>query len=141
MVCIYCQSPTTVTNSRHQRKQNNIWRRRLCVVCGGIFTTHEKPDLTGSVMVESKMKDELLPFSRENLFVSIYEACRHRPRAVYEATELTNTIIAKVLPAAEKGIIQIGVITKTAKDILSRFDKDASTIYAAYHATSGANRT
>lgn len=133
MVCIYCGSPTQVINSRPQKRQNHVWRRRQCLTCGGIFTTHELTDLTSTIMVRYDTTSKLTPFSRDKLFVSIYEACRHRPNATDEATDLTDTIVTKVLARAKKGMLDNGSIREVAAAVLRRFDKNSATIFEAYH--------
>src|SRR5687768_15140118 len=96
MVCIYCGSETQVINSRPQKRSNQIWRRRKCLQCSNIMTSHESFDLSASVRVELNSKT-LLFFQRDLLFVSIYESCKHRPEALAEASSLTQTIVAELL--------------------------------------------
>ena len=73
------------------------------------------------------------PFSRDALFVSIYEACKHRPTALDDAGALTNTIIARLVPAAEHGKLGRNTIITIVHETLDRFDKTAAAVYAAYH--------
>lgn len=132
MVCIYCSSSTGVTNSRLQKKTNQVWRRRQCTSCGSIFTTHENVDLYTAIMVSGADKS-LDHFSRDKLFISIYDSLRHRKSALSDAEALTVTIITKL-----RGILQDGVLTKaqlvaTSRETLERFDKTAATVYGAYH--------
>jgi transcriptional regulator NrdR family protein len=137
MVCIYCSGPTEVANSRHQKRLNQVWRRRLCKVCKATFTTHEKTELEGSVLVRYS-EQELIPFSRDRLFISIYESCKHRPAAASNASALTQTIVALLQDHLATGIIEREVIASTARAALERFDKTAATVYGAYHPISKA---
>jgi len=83
-------------------------------------------------MVETTSK-QLLPFSRDQLFASVHDSCRHRPTAINDATALTQTIITELTRAQRAGIVATGDIFTTAHDVLQRFDKAAATVYAAYH--------
>ena len=132
MVCIYCSSRTQVTNSRLQKRANQVWRRRLCLKCGSNFTTHEIPEYGSTVSVRYSSK-ELQPFSRDLLFVSIYESCKHRKSALEDAHALTQTIIAQLLQLTDDGLLDRDVITTIARTVLDRFDTAAGTMYAAYH--------
>ena len=131
MVCIYCGNLTKVVNSRLQRRSNNIWRRRLCVVCAAPFTTQEKADLFSSFMVAEE-SGALRPFLKEKLFLSIYDSCRHRAKAISDAIALTDTVVT-ALSFPHQQSISPKDIAKVAFEVLNRFDSDAATFYKAYH--------
>jgi len=133
MVCIYCGQATRVVNSRHQRRTNHIWRRRKCAACGGIFTTQEHIELSGAFVIQKESQGRLHPFSRDTLFLSIYESCRHRTTATEDAAALTQTILARLLPLSQGSIIARKDLIATSLLVLERFDKAASTFYGAYH--------
>ena len=132
MVCIYCGSETKVTNSRLQKRDNQVWRRRQCLGCDNTFTTHEIADLGGSVVVRYSVKD-LAPFARDILFVSIFESCKHRKQAAADASALTQTIISHLRPHIAEGLLERDIIAAVAAATLERFDSSAATIYRAYH--------
>lgn len=132
MVCIYCGSVTSVANSRPQKRSNSIWRRRKCLKCGATFTTHESLDLYGALVFQ-KNDGQLQPFSRDKLFVSIYESCRHRPNNLSDATHLTQTIIDRVLLIAGPGTIKQNDLVSLVTTTLDNFDKTAAAVYQAYH--------
>jgi transcriptional regulator NrdR family protein len=132
MVCIYCQSKTRVINSRLQKKSNKIWRRRLCPVCKNTFTSIE--GLQDLSFIVSDTNTPPKPFSRDNLFVSIYLSCGHRANPVSDATALTDTIVAKVLSSIEDGCIAKTDLFAIAESVLKHFDSIASTSYEAYYA-------
>lgn len=132
MVCIYCDGPTQVTNSRLQKRSNQVWRRRLCTVCGNNFTTHEAAELAGSIAVRYSTK-ELRPFSRDQLFATIYESCRHRPKAIADASALTQTVLDALRGLIQEGTLDRDVIATATHAVLERFDKTAATVYLAYH--------
>lgn len=131
MVCMYCGAPTSVVNSRSRRRQNSIWRRRKCVACGLIITTRETADLSGSLLVRTPRQRQPQPFSRDKLFVSILESCRHRPQAFEDAASITETVISKLLSELPDGVIDSSAILQKTQSILLRFDPVAATLYAA----------
>src|SRR5665213_2899375 len=110
MVCLYCQGKTKVNNSRSSKKTLQIWRRRQCKSCGAIFTSLERPDFFGSLIVE-RLSGQYEPFSADKLFISIYESCKHRADPLSDARALTNTITANLLKTARKGVLSRSDIT------------------------------
>lgn len=133
MVCIYCTNETRITNSRPQKRLGQTWRRHACEACGAIFTTIEKPDLSGSVRFVTK-DTSLVPFDRDVLFVSIVRALGHRGDAVSVASALTATIIVQVLKTAQNGRVERTKLVGTVTETLRRFDAAGAVQYRAYHA-------
>lgn len=131
MVCIYCAGQTRVTNSRLQKRQNQVWRRRNCQECDAMFTTLEAADLFSAVVATKDRQQQ--PFSRDTLFISIYEACRHRKSAVNDAAGLTNTVLQHLYPLIQDAALQISDIVRVTTQVLTRYDKAAAVQYAAYH--------
>jgi transcriptional repressor NrdR len=131
MVCIYCGNETKVTNSRHQRRANQVWRRRSCIECGAIFSTTEYIDLSKTISL--RRKTQLEPFSRESLLVSLYDSLRHRSDALADATAITSTIISQLPPLIIDAAIDRNDLVAIATETLSRFDNVAATHYAAFH--------
>lgn len=132
MVCIYCSSKTDIVNSRPQKRLGRTWRRHACKTCGAIFTTIEAPDLTASIRFKAP-DSPLRPFSRDKLYVSVYEALKHRPDAADAATGLTATIISQLLLGASDGLIERSSVIKAAHIVLDRYDMAAGVQYAAFH--------
>jgi len=134
MVCIYCGKRTSVTNSRRLNRSNQIWRRRACAACGCVFTTFESADATAAVMVsKSGSAGHLEPISRDKLFISLYESCKHRPEALKDAEALTATILSKVLKKLQNGVLAKEDIQKIAEQTLKRFDSAGAVHYKAYY--------
>ena len=131
MVCIYCSAKTKVANSRSSSKTVQTWRRRECVRCGAVVTTHEHIDPSTAVQVQSP--EGLRPFLRDELFLSLHGSLSHRKTALTDAGELTGTIIRELYALQHKGIIKTSVITATAARALGRFDPAAATYYRAHH--------
>lgn len=134
MVCVYCGNDTNVVNSRLQKRNNTVWRRRVCKECQATVTTLEKIDLETAVIVIDKTVHT--PFSRDKLFISIFDSCKHRTTAQKDATALTDTIISSLYPLISDASINVETIKQTSADILKRFDKAAAVQYAAYHPVS-----
>ncbi len=132
MVCIYCSDETHVTNSRPQRRSNQVWRRRQCLSCKAIFSTEEAANYTAAWSIRAA-SGTIEPFSRDKLFLSLYKSCQHRKSAVADARALTDTITSKLLPQVRNGSLGDKTITQTALVALSRFDKAAATHYQAFH--------
>jgi transcriptional repressor NrdR len=134
MVCVHCGAETHIINSRPQKRANRVWRRRECLECGAVFTTEETADYGAAWLVENKT-GLLEPFRRDKLFLSVYKACEHRKAALSDASGLTDTIIAKLLASAQSSVIKSVQIIEITQVALNRFDKAASSYYAARHQT------
>lgn len=132
MVCIYCSSSTNVSNSRPSKKLRQVWRRRLCTVCGANFTTLETYDLSNSILVIKRNK-ELQPFSRDKLFVSVLLATNHLKNNVADAGALTNTILRHILNQTPRDPdITTSQIAKIVLSVLKKYDAASSIKYASY---------
>jgi len=131
MVCVYCSSATKVTNSRLQKKANQVWRRRACTSCRAIFTTLEAVEATQALRFQHQKRSE--PFSRETLLLSIYASLKHRKTAVTDATALTGTIVSKLYPMISNAALRREDVVHQATEVLQRFDPVAATHYKAFH--------
>ena len=131
MVCVYCGGETQVTNSRSQKRSNQVWRRRQCKRCQAIFTSHEALELSSALFVQSGGSTK--PFLPDKLYTEVLLALQDRPGCYSEARELTDTITQKLLKSAEKPYLQPFQISKTAAEVLKRFNKRAWLRYAAEH--------
>lgn len=132
MVCIYCRATTRVTNSRPQIRSNAIWRRRQCQKCQAIFTTQERPDLSASLAF-FQPKTGLVPFSRQTLFLSLYNSLRHRQNAQEDAESLTDTIVGALLRTNSQAAVERDQLVSLAQQTLQRFDTAAAVSYNAFH--------
>lgn len=132
MVCIYCAGATQVVNSRHQKRSNQVWRRRQCGTCGAIFTSYETADLSSALAVADDT-GRLSPFMKERLFLSVYKSCQHRKSAITDAKALTDTAVSQILHHAVGGLITPKHIATTCLAILQKFDTAAAVQYEAYH--------
>ena len=135
MNCLFCVGDTAVVNSRLQKRENNVWRRRQCKDCGAIFTAIEKADLSYSFRVASDSENKgLSPFIRAKLQISIYKCCKHLEQPEIISDELTNTVVAKLIQQ-KKAVINKKDITSVTYNVLEHFDKPAAVQYQAFHSS------
>ena len=132
MVCIYCGNKTKVSNSRTSKNSHSTWRRRECSNCHSIFTTREHVDLSAALRVKNS-KNDLQPFSRDKLLISVHESLSHRKTPLRDASELTDTIITKFSKLHVNGVLETRTITAVTLQALERFDNAASVHYRAHH--------
>jgi transcriptional regulator NrdR family protein len=128
MVCVYCGNETKVTNSRLQKRNNQVWRRRECLVCHAVFTTHEALDYSTTLLIDDNGVSK--PFLADLLYSDILETIKHGNDAYTTARELTSTVISKLLKNEE---ITPKTISKTTAEVLKRFDRRAYLRYLADH--------
>lgn len=133
MLCIQCHSNLTcVTNSRPNKKQARVWRRRHCPTCGADFTTQEKPALGATISVLSSKTGLRQPFYQGRLIYSIMRSFLHDEQfGIDSALPLSDTVIATLLPTSS--VINSTEIAAACYDILLRFDQSAATQYALTH--------
>lgn len=131
MVCIYCGSDTQVTNSRRQKRNNQIWRRRECLKCKAVFTTHESIELETALSVVKNGHNQ--PFLPDLLLKELIEALRDRQDVYTASREVLGTITRRLLNLPQKPRFQPGDISKTTADVLKRFDRRAYLRYLADH--------
>ncbi len=135
MVCVYCGQKTHVTNSRLQRRSNQVWRRRECLSCHALFTTNEAVDYAATWTVRGA-SGRPQPFMRDKLLLSLYKSLEHRSDALVAAGDLADTVIRKLSSSITQGSVASGAITTTVTVALNRFDKPASVHYQAFHTSS-----
>lgn len=130
MVCPYCKKDSHVTNSRLQKRSNSVWRRRACGSCGAIWTSLERIEY--ATIWRVRKDGHLLEFRPETLLISLYEALKHKKTADIDAKYIYDTVIAK-LAAKNTPELPAELITRTAHDILRRYDKVAASLYLVTH--------
>jgi transcriptional regulator NrdR family protein len=132
MVCIYCKNSTKISNSRHLARKNGTWRRRNCQICNVTFSTIETPDYSTIWSLARNNSKRLEPFNRTKLYISIYESLKHRPRALEEADELTNTILIRLSNIVIDGLVFVDDLRNCVFNTLSNFDNTSLVYYKAY---------
>jgi transcriptional repressor NrdR len=123
MVCIYCGAETKVNNSRLQRRNNQVWRRRECLDCQAVVTTIESLDYSSSLLVESSRGYE--PFLADRLYTELLLSLEHRKSCFTDARELTLTIIRNLLKQPGSPVFSPKQISNETLSVLKRFDKKA----------------
>jgi transcriptional regulator NrdR family protein len=131
MVCVYCGNETKVTNSRLQKRNNQVWRRRQCEACKAVFTTHEAIDLTSTLLVGSRGSTK--PFLPDLLFTDVLLALQDRKDVYLAAREIVSTVIQNLLKHPDKPLFNSHTVSKTTAEVLKRFDKRAHLRYVAEH--------
>jgi transcriptional regulator NrdR family protein len=139
MVCIYCGSATQVTNSRHQKRANFVWRRRKCLNCQAVTTSIEKADLITSIVV-TKKDGRIEPFYEEKLFVSVLKSLEHRQNYTVNARSLTDTAIAKLTQQIKKPQLTTSDIAQVVSDVLKHYDLAALVKYSSFQRQLSAQR-
>lgn len=131
MVCPYCSGDTDVINSRSQKRNNQVWRRRRCLKCQAVFTTHELLFLPAIYSVnKGRSKEAFLP---DKLFSELVVALRHRENAYEAAREVLAPILRNVTKTASKGLISPQAISLETGAVLKRLDRQAWLRYIAEH--------
>lgn len=131
MICIYCGGKTKVTNSRLQRRNNQVWRRRQCLACQSVFTTHETVEYESALSVEQS--GQISPFLPDLLLKDLMMAMQHRKDVYTASREVLGTIVRKMLSLPQKPRFTPSDISKVTSEVLKRFDRRAYLRYLADH--------
>ena len=134
MVCPFCGSiKTSVRNSRHTSRKNQVWRRRNCEECGRTFTTREKVELEFLEVLNEDGSSE--PFLRSKLITSVIKACDHLPEAVDNAFALVETAEKKILldVPAKSNRIEATEIFEAISSVLKLYEPLAHLKYLSYY--------
>lgn len=130
MNCPYCNQDSKVTNSRHQKRSNSVWRRRECLKCHAIWTTNER--LQGSGTFKVSIDDNLVDFKPELLLISLYEALRHRRTPAIDAQYVYGTVLEK-LQDTNLPVFSTRLIAESCYKVLKNYDKLGSELYKTLH--------
>lgn len=132
MFCINCfHKNTSVANSRPQKKQPAVWRRRKCSNCGETFTTFERPSLADNkpIILPSGETDV---FNLGKLIISINKAFTHAPKeGEKNALWLAQTV--EYTLSTQHTTITPEDIEAVTHQTLKRFDELAAVQYGAQH--------
>jgi transcriptional repressor NrdR len=109
MRCPYCgAADTQVKDSRPTEDSAAIRRRRVCVECGGRFTTFERVQLRELTVL--KRSGRRVPFDRDKLMRSVQIALRKRPVEPERVERMVSGIVRQLesrgepeIPAEEIG--------------------------------------
>jgi transcriptional repressor NrdR len=124
MVCLYCKKNTRVINSRPQKASNSVWRRRLCLNCQTIMTTHESLTLNDLILVEKNSRLE--KFNERKLFLDIYQSLDHLDDQIQASDYLTSLVINKLIKGLKSPQITSKEILNLVVIVLTRYNKLAA---------------
>jgi transcriptional repressor NrdR len=138
MVCIYCGGETKVTNSRLQKRNNQVWRRRQCLSCSQTFTTHEVIELESALSITKN--GVASPFLPDRLLKELLVSLQDRKDAYTAARELLSTVIRKLLALPGSPLFEPAEISRETADVLKKFDKRAYLRFIAEHPSAQSRR-
>jgi transcriptional repressor NrdR len=132
MFCINCfHTNTSVSNSRPNKKQPQVWRRRTCPVCHSAFTTYERPSLADNKPI-ALTDGSTDTFNLGRLILSISKAFTHSPNdARYNSLWLAQTVEDTL--STQRETITPEDIEAMTHQVLKKFDELAAVQYAAQH--------
>jgi len=107
MQCTYCESEQVFTVNSRTTGKSQVWRRRKCENCKRTFSTKEKLDLSGLVVL--KKDGTKIRYARARMFAGIYNSARdtkgiERSEAAILAEELTEKIEQKIAKLYQKDV-------------------------------------
>jgi transcriptional repressor NrdR len=103
MRCPYCGGEETqVKDSRSTEDDTAIRRRRVCLTCGGRFTTFERVQLRELTVV--KRSGRRVPFDRDKLMRSVQVAMRKRPTPSEQVEQMVSGIVRQLESSGESEI-------------------------------------
>lgn len=119
MLCPFCKAMNTrVSDSRLQLSNNQIKRRRECIVCHKRFSTFEQIDLSLPKVVKKDGSRE--PFTEDKLRDGIQKAFEKRPTSVETFDQLIANVIDAILNEGKREIqsVEIGdIVMQYIRDI------------------------
>ena len=128
MVCIYCQSKTTIINSRYNKELHKTWRRHKCKSCHTIFTTYETIDFKQSIKI-SNNSGHIEPFNKNQLFLSIYKSVEHLDNALSAAEIVTDAVLRRIFTIDNLPVIKSSELARITALVLKRYDAAATIRY------------
>jgi transcriptional repressor NrdR len=103
MRCPFCSNADTqVKDSRATEDNSAIRRRRVCVDCGGRFTTFERVQLRELMVV--KRSGRRTPFDRDKLARSVSVALRKRPVEAERIERMISGIVRQLESLGESEV-------------------------------------
>lgn len=129
MRCPYCSAEDSrVVDSRSV--DGGIRRRRECGGCGARFTSHERVEPVGVLVVKRDGRRE--PFAREKLLAGVRRACEKRPLAAGAVEALVDAVEAAIY---ERGAAEVasGAVGELVVERLRSLDQIAYVRFASVY--------
>jgi transcriptional repressor NrdR len=131
MKCPYCSNKETdVIDSRDTDDLTSIRRRRECSRCGKRFTTYEKMEDLGMIIIKKDGRHE--KFDKQKLIKGLMKACEKRP-VNFEQIEETADEIEGELRRRDEKEIPSRVIGELVMKKLKKLDKIAYIRFASVY--------
>ncbi len=131
MKCPYCQAPDSrVTDSREISGGSAIRRRRECSVCGRRFTTFERIDLAGLVVVKKDGRRQ--EFDPDKLRQKLRVALTKRPFGEDQIDQIVQRVEADLL-AQGKAEVPSSAIGEAVLQQLKQVDHVAYIRFASVY--------
>jgi transcriptional repressor NrdR len=131
MRCPYCGADNTqVKDSRPSEDATAIRRRRVCVDCGGRFTTFERVQLRELWVL--KKSGRRVPFDRDKLMRSVQVALRKRPVEAERVERMVSGIVRQLESRGEAEIAS-EEIGRLVMDALKGLDDVAYVRFASVY--------
>jgi len=131
MRCPYCGNvDTQVKDSRPAEDHVAVRRRRLCLACGGRFTTYERVQLRDLVVRKSNGRRE--DFDRDKLARSVRVAMRKRPVEPDRIDQMISGIVRRLESFGETDI-DSNIIGEIVMESLLRVDTVAYVRFASVY--------
>ena len=129
MKCPYCGfEDSKVTDSRAM--EGGIRRRRECLSCGQRFTTAERVELGGLMVVKKDGRRE--EFSRDKLLLGVLKACEKRPIPHGSVEALVDDVETQV-HAQGKAEVSTSFVGELVMDRLRDLDEVAYIRFASVY--------
>ena len=117
-------------DSRPTEDGTAIRRRRVCIACGGRFTTFERVQLRELTVI--KRSGRRVPFDRDKLMRSVQIALRKRPVESERIERMVNGIVRQLESMGESEI-EAGLIGRLVMEGLKTLDDVAYVRFASVY--------
>ena len=129
MNCPFCtEAETKVTDSRPEK--DGIRRRRECLACGRRFTTLERVELGGVVLLKKDGRREA--FDRSKVIAGVRKACEKRP-IPSGAVEALADEVEQAISAMNRAEVPSSVIGELVMERLKALDHIAYIRFASVY--------
>lgn len=130
MYCPYCLHEETKVLETRESEEGNTRRRRECEKCEKRFTTYERMETSGLVVI--KKDGSRVPYSREKIRNGLLKACEKRPISAEQIDQAVDHIEAK-LRKEEETEIPSKLIGELVMERLKKIDKVAYIRFASVY--------
>ena len=94
MICPYCRSKDIMVVDSRDVDEKSVRRRRACASCGKRFTTYERMESAGVLVVKRDSRRE--QFDRNKIVGGIARACEKRPVSAEKIDWIADRVELKI---------------------------------------------